>query len=199
MKRMLAVCLFLFCSVGAFADGFQITQMGASYGGGNFSWFVRIPALIHPNSFQKHHFGGGGMATSSLICAAPCGPNEPLSFSLTLSDLQINKVQFSGTFYPVVYFSGILNLDATRRPNSFPFHLFGTLTGCADPQCSVVLFPISVDLRGSVTGYRITQTDSGSFILASAGFQAPEPSTLALVGTGLAGFVSRLRKMNRKG
>src|SRR5262249_16268449 len=123
----------------------------------------------------------------------------PLSFNLTISGLQINKVQFNGTFYPVIYFSGILNLDATRRPNSFPFHLSGTLTGCNDPQCSVVLFPISVDLRGSVTSYRITQTDSGIFILPSAGFQAPEPSTLALVGTGLAGFVSRMTKRNLRG
>lgn len=202
MKRSLVVGLFLLlCSVSGFADGFQITQMAAQYNGGTtpFSWFVRIPALIHPLSFQKHHFHGGGTtATATVVCAASCGPMDALSFNLTVSGLQINGVQFGSVFYPVVYFSGLLNFDATRRPHSFPVHIFGSLTGCADPQCSVVLFPISVDLHGRVTGYRITQTDSGAFILASAGFQVPEPSSLALMATGLAGVIARFRKVSRQ-
>jgi PEP-CTERM motif len=106
-----------------------------------------------------------------------------------------------GSFTQTVYFSGDLNLDVRpfKLKNVGRPHLVdisGTLMGCADPDCNVPLFPLSIDLVGNASlNFRVNPSGEVTFI--SALFVVPEPGSMALVATGCV-FVFRRYRQRRK-
>jgi hypothetical protein len=184
MKRLI-LALILFAAVPVFADSFQAGIEALNFDTGNNSAAVTI--FIHGVSDgHPHHKFFFADATKvdvlSLTCATGCtGFNATVAISgLTMS----NVLLANGQFFSKVYVDGTLTLAATFVP-SLPFELgqiTGTFQACFDPACNDPLFSFFTNTTG-MTVLNINN-NGGTLTLTGGSFATPEPTTVALLGTG---------------
>jgi hypothetical protein len=87
------------------------------------------------------------------------------------------------------YFLGSLDFTSTRLIAA----VNGTLIACGDPTCSAgELFTVDVHTHGSPR--IVVSNTGGNLTLVSARDVVPEPSTLALFGTGFTFLVGVVRR-----
>jgi hypothetical protein len=207
MKRLtILVTVFAFlCPVGLLADTIPIQQLSLFYQPSTSTshiniWSQQLEPL--PSECQgegcfpfKFHTGTFTNVGTSLVCGnAAC---TSLSVDLKVSGLRIKDVIFQGFVYPTVYLSGTLDIAGTLPTPGGGFCGFldsptcffgssiisGNFTGCSDPACSTQLFPLSANLVADGAVY-VRFNSQGKPVLQAAAFNAPEPSGIALLGTG---------------
>ena len=146
------------------------------------------PFRVHPGKFTD--------AVTTLMCVnAAC---TSLSIDLSVSGITIDHVRFQGVMYPTLYLSGTLDIRGIL-PRGFAYCYPGTscfqgvslitgnLIACTDPACSTQLFQLDANLH-AMSNVSIGFNAQGQPVLDTAGFVAPEPTTMLLLATGLAGI-----------
>ncbi len=164
-------------------------------------------------SGSDERLGPGGSAMSCL----PCAPGQTFATSshITRFSTTFNTATYNGTTYTNVWYNGssfdfivepvVIPFDA---PNAFTltsaFTFNGILTGSVPPFAAPI-FSMTVSGQGIATlsfalinlngniGYGLTNIRY-EFQPAAV----PEPATLLLLGTGLAGVAERMRRRRRQ-
>jgi len=179
------------------------------------------------SSFSTYNFSGPqisvqGSSGDTFISARACSPCSS-GAAFTLSPLASfssggGTVVLNGTTYSGIYFSGSLHISG---PNftvpvttsdqfleiTVPFELTGNLIGDTfDPISSQsnIVFSTILTGQGLVTfRYSVSQFNGSTqynYLSSTFNFQpapVPEPATLLLLSTGLAGVAARVRKRRR--
>jgi hypothetical protein len=184
MKRLI-VTFVLFCAVPVFADSFQAGIEDLTFNTANNSAAATI--FIHGLSDgHPHHEFFFANATDvdvlSLTCATTCAG---FNATVAISGLTMNNVLLAnGQFFSTVYVDGTLTLSVKFVP-SLPFELgqiTGTFQACFDPACNTPLFSFFTNTTG-MTFLDVTN-NGGILTLDGGSFATPEPTTVALLGTG---------------
>lgn len=139
---------------------------------------------------------------SNIVPTASC--NSTCTFLATdfqVSGLTASNVIYKSALYSTVYFSGSLDIRTNIGQNGPGLTaIVGNLEACSDPSCTHSLFTLPVD--GLVLAHphlQFTLDSSGQPILTSADFHTtPEPSDLALVGTGCLFLLGRVRRGTKR-
>ena len=182
MKRLLLVLIVLFGAHTSFATSLNAVALGTFFtpAGGNLGFFLN--GLESRGVFLNFT----GVDVLSLGCGnATC---TRFNTDIVLSGFKPTRVRFEG-LHDDVSFLGSLEFTSTRLSVA----VNGTLIACLDPTCSSgELFTLDVHTHGSP---RIVVTnDNGTLSLVSAADVVPEPSSLALCGTGFTFLLGVVRK-----
>jgi len=212
------VCLVVFlCSVSAFATSFSTGEVAGFFGWSastnSGGWTPRIPGLPYYNGtihhpFQNPHymyptiFSG---ATLSVTCNPLCAVGDTFAIDLTMSNFDLTGRR------PYAYpglnvFVGTLSLAthpvAVTSSSGIAiarFSITGDLLGCTDTACASPLFSLLVNTHGyAEIAYNLS---GGEMSISSVSYALPEPSSIALFGTGLLFILGKLklRLMNGNG
>lgn len=187
MKRFfLALLLLVFAST-AFADSIDINYGPNDGAGDNFSFVIRG---------QNFFLSGGGGTPYSFFNVFGYPPGTTLGGQTPLFGEGGGSAQIGGVFYTVDYSVGTLFMSTIVLPNNGRnFNAFVTISfglpGIIEETNE------SISGSGGQSGY-IYFTYSNGLYAPSSFVAAPEPGTLALVGTGLSGLWLGLRKRRLK-
>jgi hypothetical protein len=198
MKRLI-VAFVLFSAVPIFADSFKADIFALNFDTINNSAGLTI--FIH--GVSDGHPGGhllSGSATNvdvlSLTCANAC---TDFNATVAFSGLTMNNVIFNVRLFSTVFVDGTLNLNA-KFVSSLPFdlgQLTGTFRACLDPACRTPLFSLFTKNTGKA--FLNVSKNAGALTLTGGSFAVPEPSTVALFGTGCLFLIGlALDKCKRK-
>jgi hypothetical protein len=194
MKRLI-VAAVLFCAVPVLADSFQAGIEDVTFNTGNNSAAATI--FIHGLSDgHPHHEFFFANATNvdvlSLACAIGCaGFNATVAISGLTMD---NVLLANGQFFSKLYVDGTLNLTAKFVP-SLPFELgqiTGTFQACTDAACKNPIFAFFTNTTGET--FLDVNNNAGALTLTDGRFVTPEPTSVALLGTGCLFLIGVARK-----
>jgi hypothetical protein len=164
--------------------------------------------------------GGTGLGPAAAGGTAAAG--QPISFGMSFSgtDYIAGSAQFNGVTYPVMYYAGTFSIGGTvvvpfDAPTSglftvtAPFTFNATLNGCATNPLSLgpcqggLIFDNTFVGQGIATVYLSGFIANGTqmFSVSRTTYQftepVPEPATLVLLSTGLAGVVGAARRRRK--
>lgn len=197
MKRLLALLTF-FLAIPAFADTVPTGAMFVSFSSANNPASIQLYVNGITNGNGDGHppfyFGTGNINVLSLTCAnAGCtGYNTEVA----ISGIILNNVFFQRQHYNQIYLSGTLDLSA-RFVSSLSYDLTvasGTFTAYLNPNFSGQLFSFNVNFEEE--GLFTVKNNGGTLTLTNATFITPEPTSIALLGTG---FIPLLWRRSRSG
>jgi PEP-CTERM motif len=201
------------------AEPIVITSGGASHGNPVLSVFPG-----HNFNFAGNGISASGgdekLGDAFSLSCHPCAPGATLSLSASLSRFTTaypGAATYNGTTYNGVWFNGtqlnfvvepvVIPFDAPDTFNlTAAFTLNGTLVGYPFPSTTPV-FSMTVTGQGLATltlmrrelpaggiGYILT---GAQYAFQPAANAVPEPATLLLFGTGLAGTLASVRKRRK--
>jgi hypothetical protein len=184
MQRLI-IAFVLFCAVPVFADSFKagIEELNFNTANNSAAVTIYIHGLSDGNPHHQFFFANAtNVDVLSLSCATGCtGFDARVAISgLTMS----NVLLANGQHFSTLYVEGTLNLTAKFVP-SLPFELgqiTGTFQACFDPACNTPIFSFFTDTTGKT--FLDVNNNAGTLTLAGGSFLTPEPTTVALLGTG---------------
>jgi hypothetical protein len=184
MKHLI-VALVLFSTVPVFADSFQagIENLTFDTSKNSGAITVYIHGLSDVHLGQQFFFGStANVDVLSLTCAnlGCTGYNA----TIALSGLTLNDVIFNGQTFSTLDVHGTLTLAVKYVP-SLPFELgqiTGTFQACFNPACNDPLFSFFTNTTGMT--FLNVSNNGEALMLTDGSFATPEPTTVALLGTG---------------
>ena len=183
MKRLI-IAFVLFSAVPVFADSFKGGIEDLTFNTANNSAAATI--FIHgvSDGHPAPHFffaTATDVDVLSLTCAKACAGFDA---TVAISGLTLNNAIFNGQRFSTIYVDGTLTLTAKFVP-SLPYELgqiTGTFQACADPACNAPLFSF---FTNTTTKTFLNVVNNGGKLTLTGGLSTvPEPTTVALLGTG---------------
>jgi hypothetical protein len=211
----LFLCCGIFFSTAAGADPIRIT-------GGQFTTTAHSSGFTFTgDGFSLHALGQGGIVSPTFLNCRPCveGDPVPLSFSGTFLAGSLSSGfpgEFDGVSYERTFLEGSFEftgpdftsavLSADNLTVTAPFAMTATIVNYANSsRFPPALFTASLFGSGTATMTFSTNPDPmfGRFFdaqsivydFAAAPAATPEPATLLMLGTGIAGVLARRRRM----
>jgi hypothetical protein len=184
MKRLI-MAFVLFSAVPVFADSFQAGMEAMNFDTAHNSADITI--FIHgvSDGHPGHEFffaNATNVDVLSLTCATGCAGFDA---TVAISGLTMSNVLLAdGQHFSKLYVDGTLTLAVKFVP-SLPFELgqiTGTFQACFDPACSDVIFSFFTNTTGMT--FLNVNNNGGALTLTGGSFATPEPTTVALFGTG---------------
>jgi hypothetical protein len=209
MRTFLASLAMLLSSIGASATSYAVGQQGSLYWAAAPNtgvWNMRIPDLPWffglPGPPHYHYETSFSNANISVTCSPVCAIGKTFSFDLTMSNFKLTG--HAPTSYPdttifvgtVTLLSKPILLKSSSGTVLAHFTMTGDLLGCPDVTCSSPEFSLTVNLHGPITvGYSLS---GGQVSITGVAYTAPEPSSIALLGTGVVFVFGKVRKSVRR-
>ena len=197
MKRLI-IAFVLFCSVPVFADSFKAGVEELNFNTANNSAGMTI--FIHgvSDGHPGPHFLFGdatNVDVLSLTCAKGC---TGFNATIAISGLTLDNVVFNGQRFSKLDVHGTLTLAVKFVP-SLRYEL-GQITGtfqvCFNPACSDPIFSFFTDTTAKT--FLTVVNNGGKLTLVSGVSTVPEPTTVALLGTGCLFLVGAAWKKCRR-
>jgi hypothetical protein len=210
----LVLCCGIFTSTSALADPIQIT-------GGQFTTTGTSSVFTFTGDGLSLHAGGdGGLVSATFLNCEPCVPTHPvpLSFAGSLPGGTLSSGfpgEFDGVSYAQTFLEGSFVfsgpsfssavLSADNLTFTAPFSMTATIVNYASSaRFPPALFTASLFGTGTATMTftsfvdpalgRIFDAESIVYEFSAVPAATPEPATLLLLGTGLAGLIARRRR-----